>query len=240
MLPPHWLGLMRGNSRWHWAYFQQATLTTSGDGDFQDLEQTGFLTQGWPLCWATVVPSAAPPLTPFPAPLALKEIPLGNLYPTLGIDRALAGFGAVRVYGVPCLVIDAGTALTLTAWDAKGAFWGGAILPGLGLQLAALHQNTGALPWLTLPPELPAPWGQDTHSSIIGGVVHTLLGGVGAYLRDWRVEFPEGKIILTGGDGPVLKRYFRETQTGELILDPQLIFRGMAALVQEFPERLLS
>jgi type III pantothenate kinase len=240
MLPPHWLGLLRGNSRWHWAYFQEQNLIISGDGAVQDLEQTGFLSQGWPLCWATVVPGAAPPLTSFPAPFTLNEIPLGNLYPTLGIDRALAGFGAVRVYGAPRLILDAGTALTLTAWDENGAFWGGAILPGLGLQLTALHENTGALPRLTLPQDLPALWGQDTQGSIHSGVIHTLLGGVGAYLQDWRSQFPQGEIILTGGDGPILNRYFQQSQKYKLTLDPHLIFRGMAALAQEFPERLPS
>jgi len=48
--------------------------------------------------------------------ITLKDIPLLDLYPTFGIDRALAVLGAGKKYGFPCLVIDAGTALTFTEW----------------------------------------------------------------------------------------------------------------------------
>ena len=42
----------------------------------------------------------------------------------MGIDRALAGFGAGKQFGFPCLVIDAGTALTFTAIDPQKQFFG--------------------------------------------------------------------------------------------------------------------
>ena len=50
--------------------------------------------------------------------------------------------------GFPMLVIDAGTALTFTGADANQCLVGGAILPGLRLQLASLGQKTGQLPLL--------------------------------------------------------------------------------------------
>ena len=66
----------------------------------------------------------------------LDQIPLQGVYPTLGIDRALALWGAGKTWGFPMLVIDAGTAMTFTGADANQCLVGGAILPGLGLQFA--------------------------------------------------------------------------------------------------------
>jgi len=48
--------------------------------------------------------------------ITLNQVP--PVYPTLGIDRALALWGAGETWGWPMLVIDAGTALTLTGADA--------------------------------------------------------------------------------------------------------------------------
>jgi len=44
--------------------------------------------------------------------------------------RALAVLGAGKKYGFPCLVIDAGTALTFTGVDRDKKLVGGAIDPG--------------------------------------------------------------------------------------------------------------
>ncbi|CAM9423271.1 unnamed protein product, partial [Ectocarpus sp. 13 AM-2016] len=77
-------------------------------------------------------------------------------YPTLGVDRALAVRGAARIRGWPVLVIDCGSALTFTAADASGRLAGGAILPGVRLQLAVLGSRTAQLPSdVVLPDELP-------------------------------------------------------------------------------------
>lgn len=54
------------------------------------------------------------------------------------------------------MVIDCGSALTFTATDTKGKLAGGAILPGVRLQLAALGTRTAQLPSdIVLPDELP-------------------------------------------------------------------------------------
>jgi type III pantothenate kinase len=46
---------------------------------------------------------------------------------------------------LPCVVVNAGTAITIDALDADGVFRGGLILPGIGLMLRALADNTAAL-----------------------------------------------------------------------------------------------
>lgn len=54
------------------------------------------------------------------------------------------------------MVVDCGSALTFTAGDEQGRLGGGAILPGVRLQLAALGTRTAQLPSdVVLPDELP-------------------------------------------------------------------------------------
>lgn len=58
--------------------------------------------------------------------------------------------------GWPVVVVDCGSALTFTAADARGKLVGGAILPGVRLQLAVLGTRTAQLPSdVVLPDELP-------------------------------------------------------------------------------------
>jgi type III pantothenate kinase len=118
-----------------------------------------------PELWvASVVPAQTQLWLQYPNSnlVRLADVPLQNLYPTFGLDRAIALCGAGMTYGWPTLVLDGGTALTLTGADAEATFIGGAILPGLGLQLRSLHEGTAGLPLTELPAQLPEQWAKDT------------------------------------------------------------------------------
>ena len=65
---------------------------------------------------------------------------------TLGADLAVGAVAALAYYSAPAIVIDLGTATTITAIDAKKAFRGGAILPGVKLSFSALAAGTSLLP----------------------------------------------------------------------------------------------
>ncbi|CAM9994172.1 unnamed protein product [Ectocarpus sp. 6 AP-2014] len=128
-------------------------------------------------------------------------------YPTLGVDRALAVRGAARIRGWPVLVIDCGSALTFTAADASGRLAGGAILPGVRLQLAVLGSRTAQLPSdVVLPDELPLRWAMGTSGGIQAGVMWTIVAGIHSFIKDrWKTD-PDATVIFTGGDGQVLHR----------------------------------
>src|SRR6185503_14975808 len=67
----------------------------------------------------------------------------------VGADRLYAAAGAVALYARSCVVVDAGTALTVDAvfvGDGTRAFLGGAIAPGPRLLAAALASGTARLP----------------------------------------------------------------------------------------------
>lgn len=162
--------------------------------------------------------------------LTLDQLAIGGLYPTLGIDRALAVLGAGNQLGWPVLLIDAGTALTFTGADVNRYLVGGAILPGLGLQLSSLGKKTAALPLISLPQNLPHRWAKDTAGAIQSGVVYATVAGVRDFIEDWRCLFPDSKIAVTGGDRTMLIKYltaaFPDTAAG-LIDAPEAIFWGM-------------
>ena len=152
---------------------------------------------------------------------------------TLGIDRILALWGAAESQEWPVLVIDAGSALTFTA-ATEDRFIGGAILPGLQLQFQALSQGTAALPKVDAIglETLPARWATDTFTAIQSGVVYTLLAGIQDYITDWRRQYPDGRVTLTGGDSGLLYLFLQNKapdMADQINQDPHLMFWGMRA-----------
>lgn len=238
---------MVGNSRLHWAWFEQDMLLENWDTPHlsitvdpqqlpsqflaDNLNRNGLTSL--PVYLASVV-SAQTKLWQSYHQLHLinlQDIQLVNLYATLGIDRALALWGAVETYNQSCLVIDGGTALTFTGVDQARQFVGGAILPGLRSQFATLKQKTAALPEVAISNNLPLRWAMDTEDAIASGVIYTAIAGIYSYIIDWLKKFPESKIILTGGDGELLIRYlhlqYPETISMPIIYEYNLVFYGI-------------
>jgi type III pantothenate kinase len=76
----------------------------------------------------------------------------------------------------PCVVVNAGTAVTIDALDTDGTFRGGAIVPGVRLMLRALGDNTAAL--RTAPGEYHA-FPTSTPDAIYSGAVQAISGAIG-------------------------------------------------------------
>jgi type III pantothenate kinase len=249
-----WIALSIGNSRLHWALFSQARLEqtchTPHPGldppqNWSDWQQLcPFLAQDhiYPNLWVlSVVPSQTQLWQRYPRVTILEcsDIPLQGIYPTLGVDRAIALWCAGITYGWPTLVIDGGTALTLTGADTQGWLVGGAILPGLSLQLRSLQSETAALPLLAaLPDHLPQRWAKDTETAIQSGVIYGVLASLTSRIEQWLEQHPNTQIILTGGDASALASYLNQwhSSRGQLgwlqhvSLAPHLIWNGIAVL----------
>lgn len=164
-------------------------------------------------------------------------IPVEHTLPapvTVGQDRLLNALGAFSRSTQACVVIDAGTAVTVDFVDGHGVFQGGAIAPGLRTMLRALHEHTAALPTLDLTPDLlpgrndptSEPWGKTTPSAMTLGVV-AAVRGLAHELIDRYAEFYEAypRIVATGGDAPLL---FDQDPLVEHIV-PDLTLIGMLA-----------
>jgi len=191
-----------------------------------------------PLFLASVVPEQTALWQSYPdvVIITLDQLPLQGLYPTLGIDRALALLGAGTEIGWPVLVIDAGTALTFTGADVNRRLVGGAILPGLGLQLSSLGEKTAGLPLLSLPENMPQRWATDTAIAIESGVVRGVVAAVKDFIEDWCCLFPDSKIGLTGGDRTLLLKYLASAfpDTAAAVIEtPEAIFGGFRNVFKE-------
>lgn len=246
-----WLALAIGNSRLHWAWFSNQELQES----WHSAHLSAAYRSNWPHHIAAP-PQLADYLTTHhlrlsdipiylasvvPAQTAgwqnlvrrvftLADLPLPDIYPTLGIDRALAAYGAGEQYGYPVLTIDAGTALTVTGIAGDRRLVGGAIWPGLNLQLQSLGQGTAALPLLQPATELPPRWAQDTATAIWSGVIHGAIANIDAFVSDWQQKYPTSAVAFTGGDGQLLHRHCQQQSPATFFSD-YLVFIGMAKVL---------
>lgn len=125
----------------------------------------------------------------------------------VGIDRVAAAWAAWLRFGrKSCIVVDAGTAVTIDLVDSTGTFWGGAILPGMDLMLRSLAEGTCLLPRIrseTINPKLSWP-GKNTDAAIAAGVLAAQVGAVNTLLDKARASMPDARIVVTGGGGKLL------------------------------------
>lgn len=117
-----------------------------------------------------------------------------------GIDRILNIAAAYEQMGKACVVVDAGTAITVDVCNDKGEFLGGAIAPGMGMILDALHERTARLPRVDF--AVPQhPFGQTTDQSILHGAFHGIRGMVKELVENYATELGDWpEVIATGGD----------------------------------------
>lgn len=116
---------------------------------------------------------------------------------SLGADRYAALVAAARRKLGDCLVVSAGTALTVDALTAAGEFLGGAIAPGPDLMRAALLEGTAGVREMTAPAEgFPETTGEAVASGIAlaqAGVVAALRERLGRHGR------APVTVLLSGG-----------------------------------------
>ena len=146
-----------------------------------------------------------------------------------GLDRVLNVAAAYEQIGNACVVVDAGTAVTVDVCNDAGVFIGGAILPGVRMQLDALHEKTAKLPRVefAIPKE---PVGRSTAEAMLHGVYHGIRGTVKELAENYATElgrWPE--IVATGGDA---EKLFADWELIHAI-SPDLTLYGIALAYAE-------
>lgn len=161
----------------------------------------------------------------------------------LGVDRWAALVGAWNRQHGACLVVSAGTALTIDALDMHGNFQGGMILPGRRLMQASLadgtHALTAAAGQITNTP-------RNTFDAIASGIAAALAAPVReAYTRlaatclvDVGAAIPNKTLptcVLTGGDAGWLNEQLEIgcTIAPLLLTAPQLVLEGLLEMALE-------
>ena len=96
----------------------------------------------------------------------------------------------------PCIVVNVGTAVTIDALDANGAFLGGLILPGVRLMLRALADNTVAL---RMPPGEFHEFPTTTPDAIYSGALQAIRGAIGEMRQRLHGTASEITCYVAGG-----------------------------------------
>ncbi|MBO2527077.1 MAG: pantothenate kinase [Clostridiales bacterium] len=146
----------------------------------------------------------------------------------VGSDLIVASVAAIAQYGAPLLLVDMGTATTVTAVDASGAFIGGCICPGVKISMEALTERTAQLPGISLDePEYAI--GKNTRDSMRSGIMFGAAAMLDGLLDRMEAEMGgKVKAIATGG----MSRFITPLCRRELIYDRSLMLKGLWLIYQ--------
>ncbi len=146
-----------------------------------------------------------------------------------GADLVVAAVAALRGYKPPLILVDMGTATTISVLNAEGAFIGGCVCPGVKVSLDALTSRTALLPGISL----------DKPRKVIGrNTIDCMRSGImlgTACMLDGMIQRMEEElgmkttVLMTGGIGKFILPLCRR----EMIFDEDLLIKGLAILYQE-------
>ncbi|MBD1390516.1 type III pantothenate kinase [Neiella sp. HB171785] len=143
-------------------------------------------------------------------------------YHQMGIDRWLALVAARQVTEQACVVVDAGTAVTIDAMNEAGSHVGGWIVPGLTLMRASLMQRSEKLN--VAASQFKVGFGVTTSDAMSRGALHAVSGAVAqACSLLAKVSRVNPTVLLTGGDAEALA----PALTGNVQIIPDLVFKGL-------------
>lgn len=147
-----------------------------------------------------------------------------------GSDLVAAAAGAIKLYKPPVIIIDMGTATTITVLDKTGSLIGGAIVPGVGLSLDALTTRTSLLPRI----QLEAPKKVISTNTVDCMKSGSILGA--AAMLDGMIDRMSAElgcddvtIVATGGIAPAVVANCRH----EIILNDDLLLQGLAVIYEK-------
>jgi len=168
-------------------------------------------------------------------------VPVKNLYrhpKQVGQDRLVDAYAGVTLYGAPLIVVDFGTAVTFDIISKKKEYLGGMILPGLGISLEGLYENTALLPKIKL--KKPMEFiGRDTQASMLSGAVYGFASLVDGLTEKIKEKIGRGALVVgTGGDINLVGRYCKRIDKidGDLTLKGlNLIMRQSKKILKHFP-----
>lgn len=208
-----------GNTRLKWARVEDGRWHERGASAYDDLGElikTAERTGPGGQCWIASVAGAA---RQHLIEQSLSEMALSlhwlesqaeqrgvtNLYSSpkqLGTDRWMALLAARGRSQDACLVVSAGTAMTVDALAADGQFLGGIIVPGIALTGQALQQGTALVAQTdgqmrTFP--------RNTADAVHSGALLAMAGAIGLmHGRLSSLAAVRPRCLLTGGDADLL------------------------------------
>ena len=147
----------------------------------------------------------------------------------MGADLVAADIAALREHKPPLIVIDMGTAITMSVLDGSGAHLGGCVCPGVQLSVDALTRNTSLLPGIQLDkPEKAI--GRNTSDAMRSGIMMGTASLLDGMIDRFEQELGQScTVVITGG----IARFVMPLCRHEMIYDQDLVIKGLAALYRE-------
>lgn len=147
----------------------------------------------------------------------------------IGSDLIVAAVAGIAQYGAPLLLVDMGTATTITAIDAEACFVGGCICPGVRISMEALTGRTAQLPGISLDKPQRA-IGKNTRDCMRSGIMLGAAAMLDGLLDRMEQELGAPvRVVATGG----IARFVLPLCRREIIYDGSLMLKGLRLLYQK-------
>ena len=147
----------------------------------------------------------------------------------MGADLVAAGVAALREHKPPMVIIDMGTATTMSVLDPEGAHLGGCVCPGLRISLEALTGRTSLLPGIQLDSPRQA-IGRNTADAMRSGIMYGNAAMLDGMIDRFREETGwDFTVVATGGLAKRVVPLCRH----RIVYDRHLIIKGLAALYRD-------
>jgi type III pantothenate kinase len=160
------------------------------------------------------------------------KIPFKNLYKsknTLGQDRlALVSAAAFNFPNENVLIVDVGSCITYDFKNNNNEYLGGGISPGISMRFKSLNTFTSNLPLIDFD-SIYQLIGNSTKNSITSGVVNGTISEINGIIQQYREEFKNIRIILTGGDSNFLLKRIKNT----IFADQNFLLIGLNKLLED-------
>ena len=147
----------------------------------------------------------------------------------LGSDRVADAVAAVNLYEAPLIIIDMGTATTVSVIDAEKNYLGGMIIPGLRVSLDSLTMRTSQLPKIGIEPPKRV-IGANTVECMKSGIIYYSAAGIDGVIE--RVEESLGSrctVVSTGGLAAKIITHCKR----DIIIDDQLLLKGLMIIYKK-------
>lgn len=147
----------------------------------------------------------------------------------VGRDRVADAVGALSAYPPPLIIIDLGTATTISVINAQKQFIGGLILPGIRVSLDALTARTSQLGGISVdaPKQL---IGRNTIDSMKSGVLYGNAAALDGIID--RIEAELGQKVTTVATGGWSGRIIPYCKR-KIIREEDLLLKGLLTIYQK-------
>ncbi|MDO5539622.1 MAG: type III pantothenate kinase [Eubacteriales bacterium] len=141
----------------------------------------------------------------------------------LGPDLAVGAAAGIAGYGAPLIIIDMGTATTITVVNEKKQVIGGMIMPGIGVSLEGMSLRTSHLPKISVEPPKKL-IGSNTIECMQSGILYGNAACMDGVVQRIREQLGcEAPVVATGGMAKKVIPLCRE----KMAIDDELLLKGL-------------